>query len=168
LKRPRRKKREIQELEAEMKKGMFVGGGVAALIVAVGFGGMAIAGDGDEREAGPRILAEPMTATKAGPVMRAGGATIQTFYLSQAVDPPEDSGTVVGPKCPNNAGNAIGGGAATDEGIVVSYLSQIRPSNGETKGPVYWVGVDDNSTTNGANADALIEVQCAKGLRVKK
>ena len=51
---------------------------------------------------------------------------------------------------------------------MVSYLSQIRPSNGETKGPVYWVGVDDNSTTNGADADALIEVHCAKGLKVKK
>ena len=118
-----------------MKKTDLVGSGMAALIAAAGFGGMAIAGDGDEREAGPRILAEPMTAKKAGPVMRAGGAKIQTFYLSQAVDPPENSGTVVGPKCPNNAGNAIGGGAATDQGIVVSYLSQIRPSNGETKGP---------------------------------
>ena len=57
-----------------MKKRMIVGGGIAALIVAAGFGGMAIAGDGDEREAGPRIVAEPMTATKAGPVTRAGGA----------------------------------------------------------------------------------------------
>jgi hypothetical protein len=151
-----------------MKKGAFIGGGVAALIVAAGFGGMAVAGDGDQREAGPRILAKPMTATKEGPITRSGGATIQTFYISQPVDPPENAGTVVGPKCPKNAGNAIGGGAATGNGIVVSYLSQIRPSNGETKGPVYWVGVDDNSATNDTDASALIEVHCAKGLKVEK
>ena len=122
-----------------------------------------------EREAGPRIVAEPMTATKAGPVTRGGGgATIQTFYLTSPVDPPENGGTVVGPKCPNNAGNAIGGGAATGQGIVVSYLSQLRPSNSKIKDRVYWVGVDDNSTTNAADAGALIEVHCAKGLKVKK
>jgi hypothetical protein len=151
-----------------MSKRIIVGSGIAALFAATGFGGMAIAGDGDEREAGPRILAEPMTATKAGPVTRAGKATIQTFYLSEPIDPPEDSGTVVGPQCPNNAGSAIGGGAATGQGIVVSYLSQLRPSNAETKPRIYWVGVDDNSTTNDAGASALIEVHCAKGLKVKK
>ncbi len=151
-----------------MSRRIIVGSGIAALIAAAGFGGMAIAGDGDEREAGPRILAEPMTATKAGPVTRSGEAKIQTFYLSEPIDPPENSGTVVGPQCPNNAGSAIGGGAATGQGIVVSYLSQIRPSNATIKDRIYWVGVDDNSATNEADAGALIEVHCAKGLKVKK
>ncbi len=142
---------------------------MAAMVAAAGFGGIAIAGgDADEREAGPRIVAEPMTATKAGPVTRAGGgAKIQTFYLQSAVVPPDTMGSVVGPKCPKGAGNAIGGGAATDEGIVVSYLSQIRPSsNGKTSGRVYWVGVDDNAGAPGAGA--FIEVHCAKGISVKK
>jgi hypothetical protein len=155
-------------MEAEMKKGVIVSGGVAALVVAAGFAGMAIAGDGDQREAGPRIVAEPMTATKAGPITRAGGATISTFYLSETVDPPENGGTVVGATCPQKEGKAIGGGAATSNGIVVGYLSQIRPSNGERAAGVYWVGVDDNSTTNAADADAIIEVHCAKGLKVRK
>ena len=152
-----------------MKKGMFIGGGVAALVVAAGFGGMAIAGDGDQREAGPRIIAEPMVATKKGPVTRAGkGAKITTFYVTQPVDPPENAGTVIGPKCPDKEGDAIGGGAATGQGIVVSYLSQLRPSNQEIKNRVYWVGVDDNSTTNDPAANAIVEVHCAKGLKVKK
>jgi hypothetical protein len=152
-----------------MKKGMFAGGGVAALVVAAGFGGMAIAGGGGEREAGPRIVAEPMVATEKGPVTRAGkGAKITTFYVSEPVDPPENSGTVIGPQCPNKEGNAIGGGAAPSPGVVVSYLSQIRPSNQEIKGRVYWVGVDDNSETNPANAGAIVEVHCAKGIKVEK
>ena len=152
-----------------MKKGMFIGGGVAALIAAAGFGGMAIAGDGDQREAGPRIVAEPMVATQKGPVTRAGnGVKITTFYVTQPVDPPENSGTVIGPQCPSKEGNAIGGGASTSQGIVISYLSQLRPSNQEIKSRVYWVGVDDNSTTNDPGANAIVEVHCAKGIKVDK
>ena len=152
-----------------MMKLMIIGGGMAALAAAAGFGGMAIVGDGDEREAGRTIIAEPMTATKAGPVARAGGgATISTFYLSEPIVPPEGEGTVVGPQCPDRKGNAIGGGAATGEGVVVSYLSQLRPSNANRSKRVYWVGVDDNSTTNDVAAGAIIEVHCAKGLKVEK
>ena len=152
----------------DLKKRVTVAGGLAALVAAAGFGGMAIAGDGDEREAGRTIVAEPLTATKAGPVTRAGGATIQTFYLTQPLDPPENAGTVVGAQCPRNEGKAIGGGAATSEGIVLSYLAQIRPSDGDVKDRVYWVGVDDNSSGNAADAGAFVEVHCAKGLRVRK
>lgn len=151
-----------------MRRRVAAGAGVAALAVAAAFGGMAIAGDTDEREAGPRVVAEPMTASKEGPITRAGGAKIQTFYLSQAVDPPENAGTVAGAQCPRNQGKAIGGGAATSEGIVISYLSQIRPSNGNRSDRVYWVGVDDNSELNEDTASAVIEVHCAKGIRVEK
>jgi hypothetical protein len=149
-----------------MKKRLIAGGGVAALAAAAGFGAVAIAGDDGEREAGPRVLAEPMVATERGPVTRAGGATITTLYVQDEVVPPEGSGKVVGAKCPRSAGRAIGGGAATDEGIVVSYLSQIRPSNGDVDARTYWVGVDDNAGAPGAGAVA--EVHCAKGLRVRK
>jgi hypothetical protein len=167
LKRSRRAKREIPDKEAEMGKRAIIGGGIAAVVAAAGFGGMAIAGDNGEREAGPRVVAEPMAATKAGPVTRAGGgAKIQTFYLQNEVVPAEGEGTVAGPKCPKGEGSAIGGGAATAEGIVVSYLSQIRPSNGTRSDRVYWVGVDDNAGDVGAGA--IIEVHCAKGIGVKK
>ena len=149
-----------------MSKRLIIGGGIAALVGAATFGGMAIAGGGDEREAGPRVVAEPMVATEQGRVTRAGGATITTLYLRDEIVPPEGSGTVVGPKCPRSAGKAIGGGAATDEGIVVSYLSQIRPSNGDIQARTYWVGVDDNAGAVGAGA--TVEVHCAKGLEVKK
>lgn len=152
-----------------MKKGMLVGGGLVALVAAAGFGGMAIAGGDGEREAGPRVVAEPMVAARKGPATRAGGAKITTFYLGSAVVPPEGAGTVVGPRCPDREGKAIGGGAATEEGIVVSYLSQIRPNNGNRLGDTYWVGVDDNSADpQNAGNGAIVEVHCAKGLKVRK
>lgn len=151
-----------------MRKRLIVGGGIAALVTAATLGGMAIAGGIDERQEGPRLVAEPMVATEKGPVTRAGGATITTLYLSDAVAPPEDEGVVTGITCPRTAGKAIGGGAATDVGIVISYLSQIRPSNGNIADRTYWIGVDDNSTTNSPTADAILEVHCAKGIRVRK
>lgn len=149
-----------------MKKRLIAGGGLAAVAAAAGFGAVAIAGDDAERDAGPRVVAEPLVASEQGPVTRAGGATIATLYLQDEVVPPEGLGTVVGAKCPRRAGKAIGGGAATDEGVVVSYLSQIRPSNGNIDDRTYWIGVDDNAGAPGAGA--IIEVHCAKGIRVKK
>jgi hypothetical protein len=84
------------------------------------------------------------------------------------VVPDEGGGTVIGPRCPDNEGRAIGGGAATEEGIILSYLSQLRP-NGDRKGDTYWVGVDDNSSdVENAGNGAIIEVHCAKGLKVDK
>jgi hypothetical protein len=152
-----------------MRRRMAVGAGAVALAAVAGFGGMAIAGGDGDREAGPRVVAEVMTATEAGPARRAGGGPkIQTFYLPQAVDPPENAGTVLGAQCPKRKGKAIGGGAATAEGIVVSYLSQLRPSNLNRADRVYWIGVDDNSTENPDDAEAIIEVYCAKGIQVAK
>ena len=152
-----------------MKRRLAAAGGIAVLAVAAGFGGLAIAGEDGEREAGPRVVAEPLTATEPGPATRAGsGAKIRTFYLRDAVVPPEGGGQVAGAKCPKGEGSAIGGGAATAEGIVVSYLSQIRPSNGDVADRVYWIGVDDNSTENPDTASAIIEVHCAKGIKVQK
>ena len=147
-----------------MKKRVLVGAGIATLIVGGVTGGLAIAGGGTEREAGPRVVAEPLTATKKGPATRAGGATIQTYYLEDPVVPGEDQGVVTGLTCPK--GNAIGGGAATSVGVVVSYLSQLRPSNFNVSKKTYWVGVDN--VTGAAGAGATLEVHCAKGIDVKK
>jgi hypothetical protein len=150
-----------------MKRRIVVGGMIAALIGAAGYGGMAIAGSGSDREAARTVVAEPITATRKGPVVRKAGAKITTLYVAQPVNPPEDGGTVIGARCPKKFGKAIGGGAATSKGIVISYLSQI-PINGDPKDRVYFVGVDDNSTENEANAGAVIEVHCAKGIKVAK
>jgi hypothetical protein len=147
-----------------MKKQMIVGAAIMALTAGAAMGGIAIAGGGTEREAGPRVVAEPLTATEKGPATRAGGATIQTYYLEERVVPDDGQGIVTGLSCPK--GNAIGGGAATSEGIVVSYLSQLRPSNFNVSRRTYWVGVDDNA--GGAGAGATLEVHCAKGIDVKK
>ena len=148
-----------------MMKRLTLGCGVAVLVAGATLGGMAVAGDGNDREAGATAVAGPFEATKAGPTTRAGGATIQTFYLPDQVVPGEGDGLVTGLDCPR--GNAISGGAATDEGIVVSYLSQLRPSQLGVSKKRYWVGVDDNSTEN-EGAGAYLEVHCARGLRVKK
>jgi len=152
-----------------MGKRLAVGGGIAALVAAAGLGGMAIAGDGDSRQAGPREVAAPMTATKEGPVTRAGaGGTIQTFYLTNEVIPDEGEDLVSGPRCPRKAGDAIGGGAATDGGIDLVYLSQANPQTLETSARAYYVGIEDVSDENGPSAGAIIEIQCAKGIRVEK
>lgn len=147
-----------------MKKWMLVGAGIATLIAGAAMGGMAIAGGGTEREAGPRVVAEALTATEKGPATRARGATIQTYYLEDRVVPADGQGIVTGLSCPK--GNAIGGGAATSEGIVISYLSQLRPSNFNVSRKTYWIGVDDNAGEAGAGA--TLEVHCAKGIDVKK
>ena len=152
-----------------MRKRLIVGGGISVLIAAGGLGGVAIGGNGDARDAGPREVAEPMTAAKAGPVTRAGGATIQTFYLPQQVVPDEtDPDPVVPVRCPRKAGGAIGGGAATDVGIDLIYLSQANPETLETSARTYYVGVEDVSDENGPGAGAIVEVHCAKGIDVKK
>lgn len=143
-----------------------VGAGIATIATAATLGGVAIAGGGNSRELERTVIAGPIAATKAGPVVRAGGGrTIQTFYVNEKLVPPDGEGVVIGPRCPNNAGNAIGGGAATDLGIDLSYLSQLNPTNLRTSPRSYYVGVDDNGGADGAGA--FVEIQCAKGINVK-
>jgi hypothetical protein len=149
---------------------VLAGAGATAIAAAGVFGGIAIAGGGsDDRDLDRVVVAKPITATVPGPTERGpAGSTIQTFYLADLVVPPANSGTVVGPRCPTGAGGAIGGGAATQQGIVISYLSQLRPTNNATAARIYYVGVDDNSRTNGTSAGATVEVHCAKGITVRK
>lgn len=150
-----------------MRKRLIACAGVAAVTAGAAFGGLAIAGGDNSRELERTVVAKPITAKKAGPVVRAGGgATIQTFYIRNEVVPPDGQGIVAAIRCPKNAGNAIGGGAATEIGIDLSYLSQRNPETLRSSPRAYYVGVDDNGGADGAGA--LVEVQCAKGLRVKK
>lgn len=150
-------------------KRLIVGAGIATVATAAMLGGMAIAGGDSSRELERTVVAGPAPAMKAGPVVRAGaggGKTIQTFYVADLLVPPDGEGVVIGPRCPRNAGDAIGGGASTDIGIDLSYLSQLNPDNLRTAPRAYYVGVDDNGGDPGAGA--IVEIQCAKGIEVKK
>ena len=145
--------------------------GVAALL-ATGAGAFAIAQDGfpgEERTVAERIHVGPVVAREPGPVVKGTRTrpTIATYFAQSATVPPEGGGSVVEVKCPPNTGTAIAGGARTSVGIVLSYLSKGSPGGNSSKRG-YFVGVDDNSSTNAAGAGGLVEVQCAKDIRVPR
>ena len=154
-----------------MRKRIILGAAGLALTATTAFAAVSLAGGGaagEARDAAPTVVAKPSVAREAGAVIRAGGgATIQSFYFAAATVPPEGGGAVQGARCPRRAGKPISGGASTSEGIVISYLSRIDPESNDTRPSTYYVGVDDNSTTNAAGSGAIIEVSCAKGLEVK-
>lgn len=154
-----------------MRKRISLGAAGVALAATTAFTAVSLAGGGaagESREAAPTVVAKAAVAREPGPVVRAGGgATIQSFYFAEPTVPPEGGGAVQGARCPRKAGNPISGGASTSEGIVISYLSRIRPGSSNTRPSTYFVGVDDNSTSNPAGSGAIIEVSCAKGLKVK-
>jgi len=141
-----------------------------ATLLAAGAGGFAIAQDGfpgEERTVTERIEVGPVVAREKGPVVKGTRAkpTIATYFAQSATVPAEGKGAVVQIKCPPNTGTAIAGGARTSVGIVLSYLSKGSP-DGDSSKRSYYVGVDDNSSTNAAGAGGLVEVQCAKDIRV--
>jgi len=146
----------------------------AALLAGGLLAGMSLAGSEDIGEqrgvAAPAVL-EPVTgvaargAEPAARGKRKRSPTIDFFYSRRPLVPP-DNGSVVQPiKCPRNAGNPIGGGARTAEGITLAYLSRANPQTAATPPRTYFVGVEDLRGAEGAGA--LIEVQCAKGMKVK-
>lgn len=150
-----------------MKRKLALGAGLMAFGGIATVGGIAIAGTESDRELERTVVAEPITATEPGPITRGKNTpVIQTFYAQDLVTPPEGGGVVLGLQCPKNAGGAIGGGAATQEGIVVSYLSQLNPDDLTSSKRVYYIGVDHNSGPQGAGA--ILEVHCAKKVKVKK
>jgi hypothetical protein len=144
----------------------------AALIVGAGLAGMSLAGSDEltiERPAAEQAVLEPVTATErahgAGDIdsrRGRGGPVINYFYSSSPVAP----GFVQPIRCPRRAGSPIGGGARTSQLVTISYLSRAHPQTGNTPARTYFVGVD---ALPGADpeANAFIEVQCAKGVRVK-
>jgi hypothetical protein len=151
--------------------------GAAALIGAGAIAATSIAGnDGEPRQlAGPQQAA-PLTAERpAGPAAGAAAKrgkkkrkkpTIQTFYAAVATVPPEGGGLVQPVICPRGRGEPIGGGARTSQGLVINYLSRINPQSGAIRKRVYYVGVEDVSDANPPGSGAIVEVQCAKRIRV--
>jgi hypothetical protein len=149
-------------------------GAVAGLALLAGglFTGMSLAGSNElvePREVAAPAVLEPVTGVQARgserQARRRKGPVIDFFYARAPIVPPEGGGVVQPIRCPRKAGNPIAGGARTSVGIVVSYLSRANPSTTATPPRTYFVGVDD--VTGDPGAGALIEVQCARGLKVK-
>jgi hypothetical protein len=151
--------------------GVVAGGAVLAVGL---FAGMSLAepdGIGEPREVGEPVVAKPVTGVPArGAEARGGGKrrrpTIDFFYSRTPLIPTATE-SVQPIRCPRGAGQPIGGGARTAIGIVVAYLSRANPQTGATPPRTYFVGVEDVSETNDPEAGAFVEVQCAKGMRVK-
>jgi hypothetical protein len=160
-----------------MRKRMMLGAAGAALLAGAALAGMSLAepdGIGEPRAVADVVVAAPVTGVAARATDSPRGTrrrprpTIDFFYARNDLVPPDGGGLVQPIRCPRRAGNPIGGGARTAQGIVVSYLSRVNPVTGATPDRTYFVGVDDNSDDPGQDgAGALVEVQCAKGMRVK-
>jgi NADPH-dependent glutamate synthase beta subunit-like oxidoreductase len=159
-----------------MKRKFVLALGGVSLLIAAAFAGMSIAGSSDDHGAREVTELKTMTAVAKAPnaparatarPKKAKKPTVQTFYAPSAVVPDDGAGTVVGLRCPKGKGEPISGGAATGEGIVISYLSRVG-LNGKTKARTYFIGVDDNSdVVEQDGAGAFLEVQCAKNISVK-
>jgi hypothetical protein len=149
--------------------------GAAAGVVLIAGGmlaGISLAGSdkaGEPRAVAAPAVLEPITGVPArGAQARAGKRrkpTIDFFYSRQPIVPPDGAGVVQPIRCPRGAGEPVAGGAWTAQGIVIAYLSRSHPQTRRTPPRTYFVGVDDNAGAPGAGA--IIEVQCAKGMRVK-
>jgi len=142
---------------------------IGAALIAGGVAGMSLAGSDEltiERPVAEDAVLEPVTATERLPGAREirsrRGPVIDYFYSSSPVAP----GFVQPIRCPRRAGNPIGGGARTSQLITISYLSRAHPQTGNTPPRTYFVGVD---ALPGADpeANAFIEVQCVKGVKVR-
>ncbi len=154
---------------------------VVALALA-GAGGFAAAGiaGGDQTGAERTVLptVDAVGSAEAGVSVRASRPAararrraktplIQHFYAPQPLVPPDDSGRVQGLRCPGGF-QPIGGAAQTSIGIVLSYLSRRNPVNGRRPNRTYFIGVDDITDSNLPGSGAVVEVICAKNLRVKR
>jgi hypothetical protein len=157
----------MRKLMMAAAAGAVLGAGVLATISLAGSGEI-----GEPRETAAPVIAKPITGVaRRGAVERGRrrGPTIDFFYSRANLVPPEEGGGVVQPiRCPRGAGNPIGGGARTAQGIVVAYLSRARPDNGRTPDRTYFVGIEDVDSDNDPESGALVEVQCAKGLTVRR
>jgi hypothetical protein len=147
-----------------------------ALVGAGAFAGLTLAGPsgvGEPREVAETVVAKPVTgvpgrATQAR--ARKRGPTIDFFYARDDIVPADGGGLVQPLRCPRGAGQPIGGGARTGTGIVIAYLSRAHPTTGNTPARTYFIGVEDVDTGTpdpNPGAGALVEIQCAKGMKVK-
>jgi hypothetical protein len=150
-------------------------GAIAAVLVAGGlWAGTSIAGnDGEPQASGKVLIAEPIVAQ---PAQRQAGTgakgkkrkrpIVRYFQAAVATVPPEGQGIVQPISCPPGQGEPIAAGAQTTVGLVINYLSRINPETQELPPQTYYVGVEDISDSNQAGSGALVEVQCAKNVKV--
>jgi hypothetical protein len=155
-----------------------IGGGVVAAALAAGgvVAGTSIAGnDGAPQTTGAVIVAEPIVAQPAKREPTSSAArkkkrkkpTVRYFQASAATIPPEGGGIVQPITCPPGQGEPIAAGAQTTVGLVVNYLSRIHPQTQELPPQTYFVGVEDiSSAPEQAGSGAIVEVQCAKNIKV--
>ncbi len=158
-------------------KSLIAAGALALLAVGI-FAGVSLAGGNGPSHERTKVL-KPVTAVAtppagaasrvaAKPKHHASKPTIQYFFASKRTIPAEGSGVVTALRCPKSAGEPIGGGAGTQQGIVISYLSRVNPQTGKAPARTYYVGVDDNSDDPAQDgAGAFVEIQCAKNITVK-
>jgi hypothetical protein len=101
--------------------------------------------------------------TARGTAPRRGKRTpkIQNFF-AKPVEVTDD--VIVEIKCPKGQGAAIGGGARTDPGLVLNWLSKAG-NDGATPKRSWFVGVEEAGPTEGPRVFA--EVQCAKRITVR-
>jgi hypothetical protein len=155
---------------------IFGGGAIAAILVAGGlWAGTSIAGnDGEPQASGEVLMAEPIVAepakgqagTAAKGKKKKKKPTVRYFQAAVATVPPEGQGIVQPISCPPGQGEPIAAGAQTTVGLVINYLSRINPETQELPPQTYYVGVEDISNSNQAGSGALVEVQCAKNVKV--
>jgi hypothetical protein len=158
-----------------MRKHLIAGVAAVALMGGGVVAGMSLAeGDaiGEPRDvAAPAVVAPVTGVARGGAVARrgSGGPTIDFFYARNDIVPANGAGLVQPIRCPRGAGKPIAGGARTGDGVVLAYLSRAHPETGRTPRRTYFVGVEDVDLDPDTNpgAGALVEVQCAKGMRVK-
>lgn len=145
-----------------------VGGGALAGVSLAGADG-----GGAPRDVTTPVVGKPVTAVAARGTYGRGrrrGPTINFFYSRMPIVPENGGGFVQPIRCPRGAGQPIGGGARTAKGIVIAYLSRANPVTGNTPDRTYFVGVEDVDVEPDTNpeAGALAEIQCAKGMRVRR
>jgi hypothetical protein len=148
-----------------------------ALAGAGTFAGLTLAGPGaggESREVAEAAVAHPVTGVPGRDAQARGGGrrgpTIDFFYAREDIVPADGGGLVQPLRCPRGAGQPIAGGARTGNGIVIAYLSRAHPTTGNTPARTYFIGVEDIDTgapDPNPGAGALVEIQCAKGMKVR-
>jgi hypothetical protein len=155
-----------------MRKRVIAGVACAAVLAAGVLAGMSLAredGVAEPRDVADVVVAKPVTgvASEAARAKRKRRGPVIDFFYSPTVLVPTDEASVQPIRCPRRAGNPIAGGARTSQGIVIAYLSRAHPLTGNTPPRTYFVGAEDVSESNPPDSGALVEVQCAKGMRVR-
>src|SRR5690606_3733388 len=135
----------------------------AALAVSGLLAGVTVAGDGDKREIafGGVVQVSGLQETGRAAAARAKKKKkpVITHYQSKDfVTVPGNIGYLYEMKCPKGQ-KPIGGGAQTEQDLVIGNLSRANPNTGKVKKASYWVALDNLAPDA---RDARLEIVCAK------